>query len=492
MLQAAAGSGESGSSFNAYHMPATHYDIEGRAMTDVPHIKLSEVIAALSYALDLTEGQLEGHTLRSCLIGMRLARALDLPTEQQSALFYALLLKDVGCSSNAARLCALFGTDDRRAKRDLKVVDWSQPLHALFYTVRHAAPHQSFPQRVRQLLAIKAEPDISQQLFTARCERGAEIVNMLEFGPATVDAIRTLDKHWDGRGQPLGLQGEEIPLLGRILCLSQTVEVFFSMYDQATALDMARKRRGTWFDSQLVDTLLSLDADTTFWQQLTDRNLQACVAEQEPPDHVLLATDARLDRVATAFAQVVDTKSPWTAQHSTRVAQFAVGIAETLEFSPKVVRDLRRAALLHDLGKLGISNRILDKPGPLTDDEHAQMRLHPMYTQRILERVACFRDLANVAASHHERLDGRGYHRGLMAAQLSPAARVLTVADICEALSAERPYRAALPWDQVLTIMRRDVGVGICPVTFEALETFLKQPKHVLQHELVVASSYAM
>jgi HD-GYP domain-containing protein (c-di-GMP phosphodiesterase class II) len=141
-----------------------------------------------------------------------------------------------------------------------------------------------------------------------------------------------------------------------------------------------------------------------------------------------------------------------------------------LGYGPRALRDLRRAALLHDIGKLGVSSLILDKPGKLDEEEWKQMRRHPELTVRILERVSAFRDLAATAGAHHERLDGRGYHLGLTAEQLNREARVLAVADVCEALTADRPYRAALEPDQVRGIMRRDVGAAFCPEALAALE----------------------
>jgi HD-GYP domain-containing protein (c-di-GMP phosphodiesterase class II) len=148
-------------------------------------------------------------------------------------------------------------------------------------------------------------------------------------------------------------------------------------------------------------------------------------------------------------------------------------VGRVLGFGPEALRDLRRAALLHDVGKLGVSNRILDKPGKLTEEEFAAVRLHPDFTWQILARVARFRELAETAASHHERMDGRGYHRGIPAGGLPTAARVLAVADVCDALSAERPYRAALPRERVLQIMRADSGTALCPESFAALEEAL-------------------
>jgi putative nucleotidyltransferase with HDIG domain len=181
------------------------------------------------------------------------------------------------------------------------------------------------------------------------------------------------------------------------------------------------------------------------------------------------ADEAHLDLVAEAFARVIDAKSPWTYQHSTGVAEIAIGIGRALDFGAIELRELRRAALLHDLGKLGVSNLILDKPGKLTDHELAIMRRHPGYTHEILAQVGCFRHFADVAAAHHERLDGHGYHRQWNEARLVRAARVLCVADICDALRASRPYRAGLPVERVLEIMGREVGGGIDPECFSAL-----------------------
>ena len=186
-----------------------------------------------------------------------------------------------------------------------------------------------------------------------------------------------------------------------------------------------------------------------------------------------MADESQLDRVAEAFARVIDAKSPWTYQHSLGVAETSVAMGRWLGFSSRELRVLRRSALLHDLGKLGVSNLILDKPGKLTDHELTHMRRHPAYTAQILGRLSCFRDLADAAAAHHERLDGRGYHRGLSADRLTVAARVLCVADICDALRSSRPYREGLATEHVLAIMRREIGTAIDPDCFSAMNAVL-------------------
>jgi putative nucleotidyltransferase with HDIG domain len=236
------------------------------------------------------------------------------------------------------------------------------------------------------------------------------------------------------------------------------------------AMAMLRRRRGRWFDPALCDALLALRDDRAFWDPLDRTTRVPELAGWEPADRVQTADDRRLDRVAEAFAHVIDAKSPYTARHSEGVARYAVAIAAELGMDALEQRDLRRAGLLHDIGKLAVSSRILDKPGRLEPSEFAQIRTHPRYTLRILERAAYFRDLAHMAAAHHEKLDGSGYHRGMTAAELTVPMRILAVADIFDALTAHRPYRAAMPVKRALGIVGEQAGSGLCPRTVEALE----------------------
>jgi HD-GYP domain-containing protein (c-di-GMP phosphodiesterase class II) len=432
-------------------------------------IALSELIGSLSYALDLAEGEPPGHATRSCLIGMRLADELGLDAAARSDLFYALLLKDAGCSANSARMAALFGADDQVAKRTSKLVDWAQPFSAFLWSLRTVAPGGSLGARVQRLRAIRDEGQVTRSLMLARCERGAEIARMLGFSDGTAEAIRALDEHWDGRGQPRGLRGTEIPLAGRILCLSQTMEVFHARHGVEAAYRVAVKRSGQWFDPALVDALAPMREDAGFWGSLAQPDLSAV----EPPDRLLIADETRLDRIADGFAAIIDAKSPWTHQHSDRAWAIVTGVGTLLGFETAELRGLGRAARLHDIGKLAISNRILDKPGHLTDAEFAKIREHPLVTERILDRVPGFSDLSLLAGAHHERLDGSGYPHGLTAAELTMPMRVLAIADVYEALTAERPYRAAYGAAAALEIMRREVPGRLDGDAFAALTTLL-------------------
>jgi len=418
---------------------------------------------------------------------------MRLPSEMRSPLFYALLMKDLGCSSNAARFAAIFGADDHGVKSDLKVTNWSQALDAFRFVARNVAPGHFWLRRVWQSLAVLSRgSDGAREVVVTRCERGADIARMLGFPDDTAHAIRALDEHWDGAGQPYNLKGNDIPFLARILGLAQTVEVFFSTHGVETAFDMATSRRGTWFDPVLVEALVATRKDRAFWQLLADGDPLAQIAKVEPAGEVQTVDDDRLDLVAEAFALVIDAKSPWTFRHSKGVADLSISIGRAVGYSEQELRDVRRAALLHDIGKLGVSSLILDKPDKLTDAEFSVMRHHPVNTREILARSGCFSHLADVASAHHERLDGRGYDRGVADTSLPMLARILCTADICDALSASRPYRDGMPTERVLEIMRREVGTAIDPDCFAALESVMQTaPGRALSDNTPAARSVA-
>ena len=433
-------------------------------------IRLSELVSALSHALDVTGGQPMGHAERTCLIGQRLADAVGLESAQRSSLFYALLLKDAGCSTTAAQIATTFGSDDQQVKHDSRLIDAQRPRTALGYLRRNVAPGAPLLERARHLRAVVAMSRGGvDELERMRCERGADIARAIGLDEDAATAITQLFEHWDGNGHPGERAGEEISLLARMACLSQTMEVFWQQGGAAAACDVARARCGTWFDPTLVDAVDELERDVCFWASLETPDVQAV----EPADRVLRADDARLDRVAEAFAGIVDAKSPFTARHCEGVAEIADGMASTMGLDDATRRLLRRAALLHDLGKLGVSNRILDKPGALSDGEWGAVRRHPRLSMVILRAVPALAPVARLSATHHERLDGSGYPYGLTASELKLPDRILQVADVTDALTSERPYREALSPGEGLAIMRYDAGKRLDADAFAAVESWL-------------------
>jgi putative nucleotidyltransferase with HDIG domain len=400
---------------------------------------------------------------------MRVARLMGLAEDEQRDLFYGLLLKDAGCSSNSARVFQLFGGDDQRAKRGVWLRDWRKLREQIAYVLDYAEPEGKLFERVRRLAVLAAKgPASRRMLFEVRCDRGAQIARTLGFSERTASAIRSMDEHWDGGGYPDGLKREAIPICARIIGLAQVAEIFVSEQDPEHAAAVVRQRRGSWFDPAVADAFASCARDSSLWEACASPNLDDRVTQAAPGIGEIAADEQRVNDIAVAFAWVIDAKSPYTYHHSERVADFAVAIARALGVD--VVR-MRRAALVHDIGKLSVPNRILDKPGKLTPSEWEAIKLHPYYTYQILEKVPVFEDLAFDASAHHERLDGRGYFRNLPAGQLSPTARILAVADQLDALSADRPYRGKMPREKVLEIMRGERGKGLWGDAVEVVDT---------------------
>ena len=437
-------------------------------------LRRSELIAALSTALDITEGQPPGHAARSTLIAMDIGRRLGLPDDRLAALYYGVLLKDLGCSSNSAKMAYLFGSDERAVKRDVKTVDWVKAGQRAKFAVKQVGGGTL--EKAMRLARIAVEGEAgAKALIKTRCQRGADIARHLRLPGETAEAIEALDEHWDGNGHPFNKAGTDIPLLGRIAGLAQTVEVFFAEFGPQGAREVAAARSGRWFDPGLAELIVGKPDDAVLWRLLASDDWRLAVETQAPTEVIEHVDEAELDRVCEGFARVVDAKSPWTAKHSTRVAEISVGIGEELGHSGAMLTDLRRAGLLHDLGKLGVSNMILDKPGRPTDDEFAQIQMHPDYSERILSRIPLFGRLTEVAVSHHEKLDGSGYHRRLDGTAMPEQARILAVADIYEALTADRPYRDGMPPEKVEAIMSGMVGGGICGECYEALGRWLER-----------------
>jgi putative nucleotidyltransferase with HDIG domain len=440
-------------------------------------ISLSEIISALSYALDLTEGAVHGHALRSCLLGMRIADEIELSSDEISGLYFALLLKDIGCSSNASRLCQIVGGDDRAMKAGVKFEDWTKPhkpnLSTLKLLWRNVLPNSGAAAKVARILHIGlTQHRNNQEMVGLRCDRGASIITKLGMGELAAEAVRSLDEHWDGSGYPDSVKGEQIPLLARICAVAQHLDIFSAGRGTENALDTLEERSGTWFDPRLVRIALSLHRRGTLWTYCSandpEEETRQAVLDLDPGTAPKLEP-GQVDQICEAFADVVDAKSHFTFRHSLGVADAAFGIADTMGLPPERTQLVRRAALLHDIGKLSVSNAILDKRTHLSASEWKAVHQHPRITRLILERVRSFREMAVIAGEHHEKLDGSGYPDRLTARDLSLESRIIAVADVFGALSEDRPYRPGISLEDTLSIMMKFAPNQLDGDCFDAL-----------------------
>jgi HD-GYP domain-containing protein (c-di-GMP phosphodiesterase class II) len=436
-------------------------------------IRLAEIIEALSKALDLTEGQPPGHCIRTCYIGTHIGRELGIPDDQLQELYYTLLLKDLGCSSNAARICELYMADDLSFKRDFKLVDGSLG-QVLRFVLGHTGMQAGLAERFRGIVNILQNGGkIATDLIQTRCQRGAEIARQMRFSDGVADGVLSLDEHWNGGGKPVGISGEHIPLYSRIALLSQVADIFQMSAGREAAIAEIGKRSDSWFDPSLCAAFARVAARDDFWETLASDQLETIVLESEPGQQAIMADDDYLDDIAAAFARVIDAKSPYTSGHSDRVALFTDLIAEEMGIDEDGRRLLRRAALLHDIGKLGVSNSVLDKPAKLDDIEWGAMKRHAEFSEMILSHIGAFADLARIGGAHHERLDGKGYPRGLTADEIPMEVRIVSTADVFDALTADRPYRAAMPISKALAILWEGAGESHDPICIEALQRAL-------------------
>ena len=432
--------------------------------TDEPSVdhalSLAEILSSLSYALDLTGGNPMGHAQRTCLVAMRLGAMYGLSEQSLTSLFYASLMKASGCSSNAARMYEIFGADEIKVKSKITVVDPTNLIEAASFIMGNVVPGGSLLAKAMRTLDIASHKDKLEATVKTRCSRGYQIALTLGLGEEAANCIYYLMERWDGRGKPDGVKGDAIPILSRIVNVAQHIEVLGKTYGLTAAFEIVRKRSGKTFDPEIVNLLLHSREDHVLWDSVQNDPREELL-KVDVHAAVERTTEARIDSICDTFAQIVDTKSPFTGEHSSRVRDYSVMIGEALGFKGQRLTTLRRAALLHDIGKLAVPNTILDKPAKLDAAEWECVRKHPFYTQEILSKIRGFERITEVAAAHHERLDGRGYFRGLTAKELDVDMRIIAVADVYDALSAKRPYREALAINEVFAIMDKDAGSAL-------------------------------
>ncbi|HEY3332505.1 MAG TPA: HD domain-containing phosphohydrolase [Capsulimonadaceae bacterium] len=426
-------------------------------------LSLGDLLASLSGALDITAGQTPGHAVRTCVIGMRIASNFCLPDEKMLQLYYSLLLKDSGASSSATRMFQLFNTNEVAAKRAYRLVDWTNPLEAGRFMAAYSRSDDNLINRAKRVIRTASNPSqLVAGISRDRAHGGEVAVRDLGFGDEVVEAVRGIDENFDGTGAPHGLCGTAIPLLSRIIAVAQTLDTFSTAMDVGSAYDVLTRQCGSRYDPDIVETALAFATDERFWAYVKEKPRQL-LRSYETAFVIGEASSACIDAVCGAFGRIVDAKSPYTRAHSRRVSEYAVEIGRALDLGGDRIRVIRRAALLHDIGKLAVPNSILEKPQKLNDDEWARIKKYPWRTEQILGPIRGFRRLAEVACAHNERIDGSGYHRGIKEDEIDLDMRIVAVADVYDALTSDRPQRQAMPIDKVFRILDEEGRRGLDP-----------------------------
>jgi HD-GYP domain-containing protein (c-di-GMP phosphodiesterase class II) len=435
-------------------------------------VRLSDVLGAMSFGIDLAMGNQPEHVLRQTVLSLRLAQRLGLDDDARQVVFYTSMLAWVGCHIDAYEQARWFG-DDQAVKHAARFTDIGRPMPATMFLVANLKRGGSLSARARTgvgyLSQGRRDVDV---MFDNHWRAASALAEDLRLPPLVKENLAQTFERWDGRGDPDGLCGTAVLLASRLVALADVVDVFYTVGGVDASVQVARDRRGTQFDPGLVD-LFCTDAeelldtgDETSWDVV--RSLLPRLDEE--------LDDAALDDALGALADFADLKSPYTLGHSRAVADLAEAAAADVGLDGTRRRAVRRAGLVHDLGRLGVPNSVWDKAHPLTPGDVERIRMHPYHTERMFAAVPQLASVATLASYHHERLDGSGYPRGVNAAQISLEARILAAADCYRAWSEPRPHRAALPPDQVTSRLRGEVTVG--RLDAEAVDGILRAGGH--------------
>jgi HD-GYP domain-containing protein (c-di-GMP phosphodiesterase class II) len=406
-------------------------------------LRLVEILAPLSLVTDLGMGEASEEAMRACLLATALARRVNLPEEKVADVYYTTLLRHIGCTATSHDEAARFLPDETALRPLVARTDFTRPkeVMAVLSGTARAAPALDRPRVILRMMTSKRWGRETQR---AICEVAAAMARRLDMGEAVQRGVAEVFERWDGKGGPRSLRGEDIALTARFAQLASQAVMFDALEGPDAAVEVVRRRGGHWLDPSLSEAFTKHGGKLL--EEVGKADVLPAVLEAEP-EPARKVSQSRIDEVGRVFADMVDLKSPYLHGHSRGVAILAEEAGGRLGLAEEEVVAVRRAALLHDLGRVGVPTGIWDKPGPVTESERERVRLHPYHTERILARCGALAHLAQMAGMHHERLDGSGYHRQASASAIPMTARVLAAADAYHAMTEERPHRAALGAD---------------------------------------------
>lgn len=438
-------------------------------MSGLTGVRLADVLGAISLGVDLGLGQSTGHVARSCLVAQALGRRAEMPEAEYRYVPHVALMGWVGCIADSREAAAWFG-DDIEYRAGVYDFDM-RPLPFLGYLVRHAGRGRSIPARAGRaaLVAARGAGGV-QTALRSHCQVTEHIARRLELPHEVCVAMRQVFARWDGLGLPRGLRGPDIAMAVRVWQIADVAEVHHARGGVDMACAVVRDRRGTQFDPALADTFRAHAGELMAAGGDRDGSAWADLLATAPGLGRQLDQD-ELDNALGAMGDWVDLKSPYFTGHSAAVADLAAAAAREMALDESQRRLVHRAAMVHDVGRVGVPNSIWDSGSPLTPAQSERIRLHSYFTERMLDGPGALGRIGAVAATAHERLDGSGYHRGLPASGLSMASRILAAADRYRTGREERPHRPPRDAASAAALVRRDARDG--RLDAEAVEAVL-------------------
>ncbi len=444
-------------------------------MTSLAHpLRLAEAAGVLSLATDLAMGQPLEHGMRTAMLAVRTAEEIGLPAADQVTVFYTGVLHFAGCTAESEIDARFFG-DELVARPQMMAAQFGSRLELVATATRVAHPESKPLARAavmtRSMFGGVAE---FRKWAASHCDVARLLGARMGFSKQIQQALRHLYERWDGKGMPGELRGAQIPLAVRVMQVAQDADMAWQHGGTALARRVLAERAGSGLDPQVASACLAL-GDRAY-EGLGEPSIWADAMAAEPGPQPIVSEE-RLDACLSAIADFADLKSMWTVGHSRGVAQLAEESAVVAGLPAPDVLLLRRAALVHDIGRVAVPVSVWAKPGPLTRDEQEQVRLHAYHSERVLDAAAGLRPLARLAGSHGERCDGSGYHRGSRAGDLPRTAWLLAAADCYHAMREPRAHRPALTATAAADELGREAEAGrLAPEAVNAVLTAAGQP----------------
>jgi DNA-binding CsgD family transcriptional regulator len=419
-------------------------------------LSLGEILGALSLTTDLGAGVPFEKGLRTCLVACGLAEALDVAMGERRAVYFAALLRSLGCTAHASAFAEMFD-DDVAVQRELKLFDLGDPAELSAQTARFAVwagagRAEQLSERFRREVPAQGEA-----LSRASCEVSAALARRLALPAGAIAALNEVYERYDGHGFPTGRGGDSLTVGARIVHVAEQAVMGHYEGGAGGARTRVARRAGGQLDPEMCAAFAAGADDLLSALDAPDLLAGAVAAEPAP---VTVVPAGERERVSQAFATFADLKGRFLLGHSGHVAWLADQAAEASGYDDEARRTIRTSALLMDVGRVGVSSAIWDRPAPLGPAEWERVRLHPYWTERILRRCPGLEQLAPLAPAHHERLDGTGYHRGARGIALSAGERLLEAADVFAALTEARPYREAFSRSDAARAVQAEVRGG--------------------------------